>query len=197
MLLTVSALLREVAVVAHAHYDGVVLVVLRGTPEGGDVASQSKVEEKAVHLVSSSLASRKRREAVGILVGDAAIGRPASPGLEFSARREKIAHRSDQGFPFRPARQVPTSRAYTLHDVRAKVTAVAAATLFLELAYGSSPRVKATVLGAIANIVIVAGTTVLRFIIQILSHPPLITDFYRLVPMAVAGIHQGPVFNET
>jgi hypothetical protein len=24
----------------------------------------------------------------------------------------------------------------------------------------------------------------------------LITDFYRLVPMAVAGIHQGPVFNE-
>ena len=84
-----------------------------------------------------------------------------------------------------------------MHDVRAKVTAVAAATLFLGLAYGSSPRVKATVLGAIANIVIVAGTTVLRFIIQILSHPPLITDFYRLVRLTVAGILQGTIYNDT
>ena len=52
---------------------------------------------------------------------------------------------------------------------------------------GSSPCVKATILFAIFGRIIVAET-VIRLIVEVLGHPPLVADFYSLVGLTIAVV---------
>ena len=51
----------------------------------------------------------------------------------------------------------------------------------------SSPSIKATIFFAISRTIIIT-VTILRFIIQVLSHPHLIANFYRLVNLSITGV---------
>ncbi len=157
-----------------------------------------------------SAASRQRRERERIRAIATAI--PPGCGLEFDACRgayrivivrvirDRTIHHNKQFLPICPAGQVPAFGAKTLNRVCRRtclaIPASRAVTPYARSVHCRSPRVKPTVLGAIAGIVFVAVTTVLRFVVEVLGHPYLRTDGHRLVGMAVAGIRQGFVFNE-
>ena len=160
--LVVVVQVRVVVAVVQAHEVRAVATVLCRvlcrTPEVRVVALV------VVILVAVPAAGRERREAEGVRAVAAVI--PSGRGLELCTGRGTAAHGREQRFPFRGVRQVPAARARR---------------------FRRTPRVKAAVLGAVGGVVVVA-VAVRGFVVEVLRHPGLRADGYRLVRLAVAGV---------
>ena len=178
---------RIVAVVVQDHAVRVIAIVISRTPEVRVVALVVEMP------IAAPAASRQRREGIGIRTVAATV--PAASGLEHLARRRLAPDCGKQRIPFRLRRQVPALGTNTTHRIRRRACFTIAATLAIRAprartVHRSSPRVKATVFGAVGCVIAVA-VTVRRFVIQVLSHPRLRAYSNGLVGMTVAGVGYG------
>ena len=165
-----------------------VAIVLCRTPEVRVVALA------VVIPIAVPAAGRQRRERVIISAAYAVVATvPATCRFEFCPRCcTGNTNCGKQRPPFRLRRQVPTCWANTTHRVRRRACLIVAAALAIcvpcaRTVHRGSPRIKATVLGAVGWSVAVT-VAIRRFVVKVLGHPRLRTDCDCLVGPAIARI---------